>query len=381
MKILTNIQTSQLGGIGQTLHNLICSLEKNNPEKIKIIGVEVISEPNCSEKGISYQKISDSTLKMISVNIDVPYFKDIIQTIKNTKDIKEAYSELIHQYISIIKKEKPSLILLNGTYFIPWCLFQAGSQLGIPMVLHYHGILSKETSHYDLSLQNIILEMERTFDNDNLFYIFPSNLAKTTVEEEVFNHKISKIAIIPNSIPKHFFKIKPTGYSKNVAYIGRWSAIKNPDFIKKIIRYNKRKEGDFCFNIVSNIEKAQKEIGDKFDNTKLYEPMNSHKLAKFYEMMGIVISPSLFETYGNVAQESLATGTPALISPNMGIAETFRELGLSDYIVDFKSTKNVYDKITNLSGQTISDQVIKKLKYNLTPNVVNENLIRTLKSV
>ena len=93
---------------------------------------------------------------------------------------------------------------------------------------------------------------------------------------------------------------------------------------------------------------------------KLYDPMSSRKLAKFYEKMGIIISPSLFETYGNVAQESIASGTPALISSNMGVSETFRDLGLSDYIVNFKSTQDVYNKIINFSGQPISDKVRKK---------------------
>lgn len=67
MKILTNIQTSQLGGIGQTLQNLILYLEKNNPSDIKIVGVEVTSEPNCSSKGINYHQVSNSVLKMISI--------------------------------------------------------------------------------------------------------------------------------------------------------------------------------------------------------------------------------------------------------------------------------------------------------------------------
>lgn len=114
---------------------------------------------------------------------------------------------------------------------------------------------------------------------------------------------------------------------------------------------------------------------------KLYDPMSSRKLAKFHEKMGIIISPSLFETYGNVAQESIASGTPALISSNMGVSETFRDLGLSDYIVNFKSTQDVYNKIINFSGQPISDKVRKKLKRNLTPQVVNKRLLKALRSL
>jgi len=381
MKILTNIQTSQLGGIGQTLNNLINSLENNNPQKVKIIGVEVTSDPNCSEKGIYYGNVSNSVLKMISVRSKSPSFKEIIGQVKNVSEIKEIYSELIQKFISVIKKENPNLILINGTYFVPWCLFQAGNYLGIPMVLHYHGILSKETSNYDPAIHQIIQEMERSFDNEKLLYIFPSNLAKKTVENEVFKHEISKTAIIPNSIPDHFFKIEKTGSKKNVAFIGRYSSVKNPNFIKKISNYDKKEKGKYRFNIVSDKKKFEEKLGNKLDNVIFYDPMDSFKLSRFYEKMGIVICPSLFETYGNVAQEAIASGTPALVSLDMGIAETFKELGLSEYIVDFKSTKKVHQNIVNFSGQSISSKIRKKLKFNLTPNVISERLISVLKSV
>lgn len=381
MKILTNIQTSQLGGIGQTLHSLISSIQKNNPNKVQIVGVEVTTEPNCSQKGINYSSASNLTFKHILLKTDNPYFGDIIKIVKNVSEIKETYSELIQNYIKIIKKEKPDIILLNGTYFIPWCLFQAGSQLGIEMVLHYHGILSKETSHYPIETQKVILEMERVLDNDRLLYIFPSNLAKNTVETEVFGHKIAKVAIVPNSIPDHFFKVNNKGDKNNVAFIGRWSAIKNPNFIKKISRYDKKNDNQYTFNIVSDKEKYLKNIGTHLDNITFYKPMDSRKLAKFYGEMGVVISPSFFETYGNVAQESLASGTPALIGHNMGIAQTFHSLGLSDYIVDFNSTKKVYFKIKSFSGTSVSPKVREKLKYSLGSQTINNLLIKAIKSV
>jgi len=379
MKILTNIQTSQLGGIGQTLHNLITSLEENNPEKVEIVGVEVSSEPNCSGKSINYEKTPDSILKMISIGVKSPYFGDVIKNVKDVDGIRNTYSELIDTYIKIIKNENPSLILINGTYFVPWCLFQAGTQLGIPMVLHYHGILTKETAHYEPTFQKIIKEMEQTFDNDGLLYIFPSELAKTIVENEVFGHQICRSAIIPNSIPNHFFDIKTIGSQKNIAFVGRWSAIKNPGFIRKISKYDNRNNDDLNFSVVSDQSTAQQGTG-KCNNVNYIKPMDSLDLAQFYGTMGMVLSPSTFETYGNVAQESLASGIPALVGPNMGIAETFRQLGLSRYIVDFKSTKNVYDKINSFSGEPITNKVKNMLKYNLTPNIINALMITVLKS-
>lgn len=381
MKILTNIQTSQLGGIGNAFNNLINYLNKSNPSKIKIVGIEIANEPNSSQNGIIDKSKTGSILKLISVKQDFPYFGDLIRTVRNVDEIRETYSQLIDIYASIIKKENPNLILINGTYFVPWCLSQAANQQGIPTILHYHGILTKECSHYEPKFLSMIKKMERTFDNDHLFYIFPSELAKNTVENEVFGHKISRSAIIRNAIPQHFFKINVTGSKKNVAFVGRWSTIKNPEFIKKIARYDKKQNGNHSFNLVSNKEKAETAIGSRLNNINVYEPMSSYKLANFYGQMGVVLSPSFFETYGNVAQEAVATGTPAIVGPNMGVAEIFKEIGLSQWIVDFKSTKNVYCKIKEISGQPVSNKIKKMLKYNLTSHKINQNLIQVFKSV
>ncbi|HPT66058.1 MAG TPA: glycosyltransferase family 4 protein [Candidatus Woesebacteria bacterium] len=359
---------------------MINFLQQKNLSKIQIVGIDATKEPNSSNKGTSYEVIDNSILRVIPIDVDCPHFSDVIKSVSTVNEIKETYSKLIDNYIKIIRQEKPDLILLNGTYFVPWSLFQAGSIEKIPMVLHYHGILTKETSQYDPSVRDLIHKMETTFDNDSLLYIFPSKLAQKTVEEEVFGHQISRSVVIPNPIPNYFFETKGVNSQKEIAFVGRWSNIKNPKFIKKFIKYNQNKLSDYRINIVSDKEKASKDLLDYANSVKFYSPMENKKLANFYGKMGIVISPSFFETYGNVAQESIASGTPALVGPNMGVSEIFRQVGLSDFIVDFSSTKNVYYKIKKFSGRPIDKKVKDMLKYNLTPNIISEKLIKALKS-
>ena len=382
MKILTNVQTSYLAGIGQSFWSLLRGLEKDYPKRAQIVGVKISSDPNVSEKGI-YDNNKVKNFELASIDGEqIPSFNEVIKRVSNINDLKNNFEELIYEYKKLITKHSPDLVLINGTYYAPWCLYQAVKGTKIPTILHYHGILTKECSHYEPKLLDLVHKMETTFDNDRLFYIFPSELAKDTVEKEIFGHKISRAAIIRNSIPRHFFDVKVTGSRKNVAFVGRWSAIKNPKFIKKIAKYNQKMNGDYQFNIISDKEKnAKKELGDYFNKVRLHSPMDSRRLANFYGKMGVVLSPSFFETYGNVAQEAIATGTPAIVGPNMGVSEVFRELGLSQWIVDFKSTKNVYNKIEDISGQSVSDKVKKMLKYNLTSHAINQNLVRVFKSM
>src|SRR5690606_20553529 len=122
---------------------------------------------------------------------------------------------------------------------------------------------------------------------------------------------IKKFAVIPNAVPLHFFEITKKGSNHKVGLVSRWAAVKNSSFSKKLVRYNKKRGNSLKINIVTNDgidANSRKELSE---SAYLRRPMDSQKLARFYGEMGSVISPSHFETYGNVAQEALATNTPA----------------------------------------------------------------------
>lgn len=380
MKILTNVQTNPLGGIGQTFSNFVNYVESNSKKKVKIVGVEICGEPNACEGGI--YKEDKKNFELLKVNKKCKVFADVLKDSESVEDIKNSYQELIDTYKEVIKKEKPDVILVNGTYFVPWCLFMAGSNKNNQsMVLHYHGILTKETEHMDEKPRKLVNEMEKTFDNDRLFYVFPSELAKETVENEVFGHKICQGAVLPNPVPEHFFDIKKGGSAKNVGLVSRWSNIKNPNFVKKLVRYNHKRGDLFRINVVTDTKKAKNDVGDLYNFVKLIKPMNNQRLAKFYGNMGVVLSPSFFETYGNVAQEAVACGTPALVSSNMGVAETFKKLGLKDWVVDFRSTAQVYKKVGEINRQEVSGKVRDRMKQVFTPDKINGKLLNILKKI
>jgi len=380
MKILTNIQTSYLAGIGQAFWALVDSLAKNKRNDVEIVGIRVISDPNVSSKGI-FSKKKLENFSLLSLNgKDLPDFKKVIMEVNTIEEIKEYYKSLVEGYRKIIKSESPDLILINGTYYIPWILFVAAVSKKLPVVLHYHGILSKEVSHWPDKPRLLMEKLEKTFDNDRLFYLFPSELAKKTVEKEVFGHKISKSAIIPNPVPNHFFDIKEIGVRQNVGFVGRWSKIKNLNFVKRLARYSQKKKS-FKINMVTDPEMAKKAMRKNLKWVKLIKPMENYKLAGFYAKMGIVLSPSHFETYGNVPQEAIATGTPALVNPNMGVAETFINLGLKDWIIDFDSVGRVYKKIEEFSGSEVSMKVREGLRQMVSGEKISYKIIETLKRV
>ncbi|MDQ3018477.1 MAG: glycosyltransferase family 4 protein [bacterium] len=376
MKILTNVRFAQVAGIAQTLSSFIGFIEQSKNKAVKIVGVDVLSN------GRTPQQLKEGNFALISGGVTVPHIVDTIKTATKISDIQIRYQEVIEAYRRAIIREKPDVILINGTYYLPWCLLHASRDFSIPTILHYHGSITKETEHWKQEgHRKLFREMEQQFDHSNMFYIFPSNLTKSVVETEVFKHQIDKYSILPNPVPAQFFLGKPKGRRKHIGVVGRWTRIKNPNFINRLARYNAKHGGEFDMNIVTDLGINSKPMQDLAGLATFKRSMNNEKLSNFYASMGVVVSPSHFETYGNVAKEALASGVPAFVSSSMGVAETFRELGLEAWITDFRSVKDVYAKIKDVSGQEVPMSARKQLLEKHSANHINGKMLKILKSV
>lgn len=357
MKVLTSIRFAQTAGIAQVVLSFMDFIEKSKGHGLDLVAVNIIKQ-----KEKTFKKVSSKKTSTISFGMDVPDIGKVIKKAKNLENVKEKYEKVISAYQKAIKEEKPDLVLINGTYFLPWCLLLASERENVPVVLHYHGILAKETQNWEEKHKKIFLEMERCFDRKDVFYIFPSRMTRKIVEEEVFLHKIKKSAVIPNPVSDHFFEEQNKEEKRNIGIVSRWCGIKNVKFCKQLAEYNRKNGGKFVVNVITDLDQDN-EIYKKLSKiVKFHKPKNNKNLAVFYRNMGIVISPSHFETYGNVAKEALASGTPAMVNPNMGVSETFRNLGLHDWIINFDSVESVYQEIEKNIGKRVGEKVRNRMK-------------------
>jgi len=377
MKILTNVQSSSSGGIFQTFSSFLGFLERRGKTNVTITGIDIQPKINFSRKNLEKSR---GIFTLITAFCEVPDIHKVTKISKSLKDIENFYSDVIEIYQQIILQKKPDLILLNGTYFLPWCLLIASRNLNVPMILHYHGILTKEVAQWDKKSRLLLNQMEKDFDLKKIFYVFPSKLSKMVVESEVFGHKIKKYLVLSNPVQRHFFNSKKKRNSKNMGIVSRWAEVKNFPFVGKIAAYNYKQGNEFSIEVVTNLNKMSREYKKGLDLVKLQTTMTNQELAEFYTQMGVVVSPSLFETYGNVAQESLASNTPALVNSQMGVAETFKELGLKDWIVDFSSVQDVFDKAKEIRHQEVSPKIRKILYEEYSPDKIHGQLLSLIKS-
>ncbi len=375
MKVLTNIRFAQTAGIAQVVFAFMDFIEKSKKNDTNVVAVNIMDR-----KRNSYKKRVCKRTSTISAGVRVPNIAKVTQKAKTLTDVQKKFENIIKIYQKAIREEKPDLVLINGTYFMPWCLLIASEREGVPAVSHYHGVLTKETQNWKKHQRNLFLQMEKCFDKKHLFYIFPSKITKDVVEKEVFCHKIKKCSILPNPVSDHFFSEKNKRKNANIGIVSRWSGIKNVKFCEKLAEYNQKKGAKFVVNVITDLNSKNKKYKKLSKVIKFHKPTSNKKLASFYRNMGVVISPSHFETYGNVAKEALASGTPAIVNPNMGVAETFKKLGLNDWVVEFDSVKSIYNKIEDVIGEKVDSGVKEEMKKLYMSNKIFNEIISILNS-
>lgn len=108
-------------------------------------------------------------------------------------------------------------------------------------------------------------------------------------------------------------------------------------------------------------------------------PMTHDELIKFYSSQGLIISPSLFETFGNVPMEAVCMGVPVLVSDNMGCAEILKTAGLGNMVMSFEDPKKVAERVKMLCGQQILPRQINNLRKILNPQVINAEIVSILR--
>jgi glycosyltransferase involved in cell wall biosynthesis len=375
LKVLTGIRVAQSSGIAQVAFSFLDFIEKGKNKNISITAVGIMNSDR-----ESYKKVEGKKTSVISINTNLPGIAKVINGSKNLAEVKQKYEKIIGLYQKAIKEEKPDLILINGTFFMPWCLLIASERENIPAVLHYHGVLTKEVKNWEKSKQKIFLEMERCFDKKELFYIFPSKITKEIVEKEVFCHKIKKSCVLVNPVSEHFFTEKNRRKNKNIGIVSRWTGVKNMDFCKKLAEYNHKNGSKFVVNVITDLNVKHEEYKKLSKIVKFHKQKSNKNLASFYRNMGVVISPSHFETYGNVAKEAIASGTPAMVNSNMGVSETFKNLGLHDWVINFDCVKSVYDKIDSVMGDAVHIDVKNKMKELYMPHKIFNQMVSILNS-
>lgn len=371
MKIATNVTRDYLGGITISNINFLNSLHGKGKG---IVGIE-LNAKRYMQGATAFWHLSPEWFGHNIINIhDIPLKKAIYRS-KNLKDLEREYRPIIKIIKDILSKEKPDVVFLNGTYYIPWLISVAAYELDIPIVLRYAGVYSKETENEKPKAKKFFSDIEKSFQKRASYFIFPSHLCKEVVEKEIAKKEIKKAFVIPNPVTAPVVDNSPKSVERRIAAVGRWDTIKNfKDFfeIHKILK----KEG---WKHEASFVTGGSEIKSMPKTINRFASMTHDELIKFYSSQGLIISPSIFETFGNVPMEAACMGIPVLVSDNMGCAEILKMAGLENMVMSFSDLKKVAQRAKELCGQQIMPKQINNLRKFLNPQVINAEVASILR--
>lgn len=376
MKVAINVSRESLGGITTSNLNLIKHLYQDNHE---VAGIELNAQRQM--KGASlYRQFDPSLFDHNIVNIHELKLLDIVRKSKNIQDVAKHFSEVVAMTVNILKQTKPDVVLVSGTFYIPWLISIAAKKLKIPIVLWYSGVLTKETETYETHSRNIFKQMEIQVIKNADKIIYPSKICQDIVLKNVLRTIKQDSYIIPNPVSRHFSDSPIINFSvtRSIASVGRYVPVKNFDLffdLHKLLL--KQKWNHECSFVTGTDRKRIKKLPK---TVAVLPPMKESGLKEFYASQGLIVCPSLFETFGNVAMEAACMGVPVLVSDTMGCAEVLKKAGLENMVMSFNDKEEVVARIKELCGQAILPKQLNNLRKVLSPDLVHTKITSILQS-
>src|SRR3989338_2624785 len=116
MKVAINLTREKVGGITSSNINLINYLYKLNYE---FTGIEFVSRMHTEGPALFRSFAPEIFDHHIITTHHLP-LDNILKRSNSLSDIKKAYREPLQIIRKILKQNRPDVVLLNGTYWVPW---------------------------------------------------------------------------------------------------------------------------------------------------------------------------------------------------------------------------------------------------------------------
>ncbi len=233
----------------------------------------------------------------------------------------------------ILRKENPDIIESSDPYQIAWRSIAMGRELGRPVVAYYHSHFAeifRQVAQRRLgdTISEWVSAGARRYVR-NLYRQFAATLVPSQSLAEILKDwGVANVRVLPLGVDATSFRPDPddrqeTRRSLGIApertvllYVGRFSGDKNVRTLFGAFELIEKEEPDRFHLLV---------VGDGPDRTKLQLILrqganatwirylaDSTELARFYRAADLFVHPGLYETFGLVAIESQACGTPVL---------------------------------------------------------------------
>jgi glycogen(starch) synthase len=357
------------GGLGVACYGLSRALAQQNIDITFVL-------PQKSVVKVDFMKIVFADLENIVWPLLSPYDTNWIIHGNMPQDLINAVLLYAARAESLAKKHHCDLIHAHD-----WLCFPAGITASrtthVPLVTHVHATEFDRSG--GLSVNPAVFNLEKNGLDYSSAVIAISNFTGRLLSGR-YGTPSHKLHIVHNGIDSSLYPddetsgdlllpLKEAGY-KIVLYVGRLTLQKGPDYFLKaaelVLRYNPKTvflvagSGDMEGQMIQQV--AQMGISDKVLFTGF---LRDELLNQVYRSADLFVMPSVSEPFGLTALESVANGTPAIISKQSGVSEVLSHV----LKVDFWDTEEM------------ANQILSVLKYAPLPKTMSTNGKKEVKKV
>jgi len=239
-----------------------------------------------------------------------------------------ADSELAFPYlapvIKFLKRYPADLIELETPSPGAWLVGIAGKIIGMKVLSHYRTDVPSYTRSLvkEAWMRRYVLSYMRIFYQNTTPVISPCEAYRKILETEI-KVKPEHIKVLPRGIPLENFSPelrKQNSTHITFLYVGRISAEKNIAFLEELWKEfcKENKKAELIFVGGGWYLETLKENMKEYSNVHFAGVKVGRELAEFYANADFFLFPSASDTFGNVIVESIASGTPALVTDKGG---------------------------------------------------------------
>lgn len=354
------------------------------------------------------RSVDEKREKVVDVlpNLRVIHLKAGKQTTIPKKQLSELIPEFLDSFYEFIKQDKKSYDLISAHYYLSGLIgLDIKKRLKIPLIITFHTLalmknLVARGEEEKEDAQRIKAEMLLMQKADKI--IATSDVDKEYIHT-LYNCPWKKIFVLIPGVDLNLFKPIQKNIAKKaihadlkhklILFVGRIVPLKGIDVLCYALKIllEKNPKCDICLWIVgADRNKRPKELKrleeiKKILNLATYVRFVGAKQQKelpyYYNASEVVILPSQYESFGIIALEAMACGTPVITTDVTGISGIFDKkhesliTSASNPILLAKKIKNllvnekeheklskeVFEKVQDLSWEDVADNFTKIL--------------------
>ena len=315
MKIcdVTQFYSPLSGGVKRYVHEKGAYIDKYAPDDEHVL---IVPGPQTNVRAIGRTRI-------YSVHSPVVSRSSRYRALLNLRAVEE-----------IIARERPDIIESSDPYQVAWKAIRTGGALGIPVVGFYHShfpeaYLRTSARHFGERLTRAMMNFSERYVRDlyNQFavtIVASEALAALLRDWGVENVRVVQLGVDTDTFYRGDDGIATTRSALGIAtdqtlllYVGRLAKEKNTALLFEAFELlQRRRPGDFHLLVIGDGPERGRLLATqraaRGEITWVQYCAESTELARYYRAADLLVHPGLQETFGLVALEAQACGTPVV---------------------------------------------------------------------